>query len=344
MPRVFLKWSLIGLITALFLIWAQANAVGGLAGMLQVGELSALRPIIEDQLGTISLADGPGHDGQIFYAIGLDLDGDVVAPLLDHPAYRYRRFLFPLLASGFGLLEGWWLLYSMVAVGVVSMAVSAGLVAVMASRARRSELLALAIVLNPGVWLSTQLVTSDAMALALMVAGLYSFTRARTSSAGWFSLSGLAKDVSLATPLPLGMRFQDWKVSLIPFGVLLAWMTYLTIRFGDGFASRGNLDWPLVGMVRASTNWGLLDRTEWVYLIAAMLMVALGIAFSVRRTWLRWPIAAWTVLALISSNWVWDFGNNAVRAFAPILVLVALSGTYASTTSELEETGTGLGS
>jgi hypothetical protein len=34
---------------------------------------------------------------------------------------------------------------------------------------------------------------------------------------------------------------------------------------------------------------------------------------------------AWTALAIVSSNWVWDFGNNVARAFAPIMVLCALS-------------------
>lgn len=329
MPRVFWKWFAIGLGAALFLVWAQSQAVGGLAGLLQVGETSLVRPLIEAQLGSVPLAEGPGHDGQIFYSMALDLDGDTVGPLLDHPAYRYRRILYPLLASGLGLLEGWPLLYSMVGLGVISMAVSAGLVATMATGAGKTELLGLAVVLNPGLWLSVQLVTSDALALALMIVGLYAFTRREWSSAP-FALSALAKEVSLATPVPLGVRYRNWKAVLIPIGALVIWMTFLTVRFGDGFASRGNLDWPFVGLVDASRNWASLDPTEWVYLTIALLTIVLGIVYSMRRSWLRWPIAAWTGLALVSSNWVWDFGNNAVRAFAPILVLVALTGTYAS--------------
>lgn len=335
MQRVFWKWFALGLGAALFLVWAQAQAVGGIAGLLQVGETSLVRPLIEGQLSSIPLAGGTGHDGQIFYSIALDLDGETVGPLLDHPAYRYRRILFPLLASGFGLLEGWPLLYSMIGLGAMSMAVSSGLVAIMATAARRSELLALAVVLNPGIWLSVQLVTSDVFALALMIAGLFAFTRRQWSSAP-FALSALAKDVGLATPVPLGARYRDWRLALIPTGVLLLWMTFLTVRFGGGFASRGNLNWPFLGLVDASRNWASLDLTEWVYLTIAFLTVALGIFYSMRRNWLQWPIAAWTGLALISSNWVWDFGNNAVRVFAPILVLVALTGTYVPAAAKLD--------
>ena len=80
--------------------------MGGIEGLLQVGETSDVRPLIESQLGEVPLAPGSGHDGQIYYAIGLDLDGDEVGPLLDHAAYRYRRILYPLVASGFGLFDG----------------------------------------------------------------------------------------------------------------------------------------------------------------------------------------------------------------------------------------------
>lgn len=321
----FVRWTLIGLAAAVFLSWAQVRAVDGVAGMLQVGETSNLRPLIEDELGEIPLARGPGHDGQIYYAIGLDLVGDEVGPLLDHAAYRYRRILSPMVASIGGVLDGWALLWGQLALGVASMAVAAGLVASMAVRAGRSHLLALAVVLNPGVWLSVQLLTPDAFALALMIAGLWGVSRRRDSASTWFSLSGLAKDVNLATPIPLGVSRRDWRVAVIPLGVLVAWMVWLSIQFGDGFASRGNLGLPMVGLFDASSNWATFDGREWVFLVFALASVGAGVYFSVRRSWLRWPIAAWTALALVSTNWVWDFGNNAARAFAPLLVLSLLS-------------------
>jgi hypothetical protein len=314
------------------LAWAQARAVGGVAGMLQVGETSNLRSMIEEQLGEVPLAPGPGHDGQIYYAIGLDLDGSEVGPLLDHAAYRYRRMLGPALASLFGLLEGNALLWSQLIAGIISMACATGLVALMASRAGRSEYLALAVLLNPGVWLSVQLLTPDALSLALMLTGLF----AVTLSAGpnvWFGLSGLAKDVSLATPIPLGAARRDWRMMVLPVLPMLAWMTVLQIQFGDGFAARGNLGLPVLGIVEASSNWANLDVPDIAYLVFTLVSVALGLVYSFQKTWLRWPIAAWTGLALVSSNWVWDFGNNAARAFAPLVVLLAL----ASTDREVDE-------
>lgn len=329
--RAFWKWSAIGLVIAVFLLWTQAITVDGLAGLLQVGEASNLRPLIEDQLGAVPLADGFGHDGQIFYAIGADLSGDEVGPLLDHAAYRYRRILYPLVSSLFGLLDGWALLYGMMVVAAASMAVSAGIVGVLAARAGKPDLLALAVILNPGVWVSVRLLTSDAPTLALMLGALYAFTgRRNNESASTFALSVLAKDVNVATPVPLGLQFRNWKMLIVPVGVLAAWMGYLTIRFGGGFSSRGNLDWPLVGILDATANWSGFDATEWVYVVFAILSMVTGAVFSFRKSWLQWPIIAWTGLAVVSSSWVWDFGNNAARAFAPIVVLIALTGVYAS--------------
>jgi hypothetical protein len=297
--------------------------------MLEVGETSNLRPLIEEQLGDVPLADGPGHDGQIYYAIALDLDGSDVGPLLDHAAYRYRRILFPLLGSGFGLLDGLPLLLGMIGVNVVSFATAAGLTAAMAKRAGQRELLALAVLLNPGAWLSVQLLTCDILALALMVVALdLSLRRSRWGAGAAFGLSVLAKEVFLATPVPLAVPDvrRRWPLALAPLAGIVAWMGLLSVWVSDGFAARGNLGWPLMGIVSASANWGGLDPKEWFYLVIALGFVVVGAVWSLKRSWLRWPITAWTVLALISSNWVWDFGNNAARAFAPIVVLVALAG------------------
>ena len=310
------------------LLWAQSEAVGGIEGLLQVGEISAVRPLIETQLGDIPLAPGPGHDGQIYYAIGLDLSGDEVGPLLDHAGYRYRRILYPLLASGFGLLEGSALLIGMIVLTIASTAVAAGATAAVATRVGISEWVALAVLLNPGVWLSVRLLTSDALALALMMLGLMALGSKLVLPAASFALSTLAKDVFVVTPIGLAVGLDRKRRALggISLLVLLAWMTWLTVTLGDGFTGRGNVALPVVGLVDGSANWPNLDVEELIYLGFGLVTVLAGLFVGIgRRSWLRWPILGWTGLALISSNWVWDFGNNAARAFAPLAVLIVLS-------------------
>ena len=327
LPRVFLKWFAIGAVAAGFLAWSQANEVGGIAGMLQVGETSELRPYIEAELGPIPLARGHGHDGQIYYAMGLDLIGNEVPELVDHGGYRYRRILFPLISSLGGLLGGEALLWGMVTVTVVAIGVAAGVVAVVARHHGRSEWLALAVVLNPGIWLSIRLLTADTLAIATMTVGLLAVLLARPR--GWlgFSLSVLAKDVYLATPggLAVSRERSRWRLVAIPAAVLVAWMTWVTFAIGDGFTGRGNLAWPFTGIVESWGHWAGLAGDDLVYLVFALLSVLAGLVYG---AWaggrLRWAILAWSVLGVISSNWVWDFGNNAARVFAPIVILIAI--------------------
>ena len=324
----FIRWAVIGAVASAILLWAQSEAVGGIEGLLQVGEASDIRPLIEAQLGDIPLAPGPGHDGQIYYAIGLDLSGDQVGPLLDHAGYRYRRILYPLLASGFGLLEGTSLLIGMIVVTIVSTAVASGATAALAYRVGISEWAALSVLLNPGVWLSVRLLTSDTLALALMMVGLMALGVRLALPATSFALSVLAKDVFVVTPigLAIGRDRRRRLLAGISLLILIVWMTWLTVTLGDGFTGRGNVSLPFLGIVDGAANWQNLDLEELAYLGFGLITVLAGLLTGLgRRSWLRWPILGWTGLALISSNWVWDFGNNAARAFAPLAVLVVLS-------------------
>lgn len=328
-PRAALwKWSLIGALVAGVLIATQANAVGGMTGLLQVGEVSRLAPLIEEEVGDLPLAPGKGHDTQIYYAIGIDLRGEQMPELFDHGPYRYRRILYPAAASLFGLLDGRALLVSMIIITLLSAAAASGLIATMAVRAGGSEWLALAVVLNPGVWLSVRLLTADIVAMALMLLGLNLFAVGRRGAPFVFALTGLTKEVFLLTPgaLAISKDRRRWSLIVVPAFTLVAWMTWLTFTMGNAFTGRGNVGLPFVGMVEAFDVWVTSDLADIFYVVFGLLSVLAGLVFSVfRRTWLRWTVLAWSLLGIISSSWVWDIGNNAARVFAPIVVLIALA-------------------
>ena len=310
------------------LIVAQASAVGGYAGLLQVGEQSAMRPVVESEMGDVPLAPHSGHDGQISYGIGLDLLGKEIPDVLDHGAYRYRRILYPAVASLFGSLDGESLLAGMIVLTVISAAVAAGLTASIGTRLGWTDWVGLAVLLNPGVWLSVRLLTSDIMALALMLLGLHLVLVGRRWPAILaFSGSGLAKDAYLITPggLAISRDRRRWALMLIPAVVLAGWMAWLTYAMGEGFSGRGNLTWPFVGFIDAFPTWATFDGAELFYLVFALASVAAGLVYAlVVKGWLRWSILGWSIIAIVSSDWVWDLGNNAARVFAPIAVLIAL--------------------
>lgn len=334
----FTRWSLIGAVAAIILVVAQVVAMDGMPGLLQVGHSSALRPLIERELGPVPLAPGPGHDGQIYYAMALDLDGDVVGPLLDHAGYRYRRILFPAVASLFGLLGGQALLWGMVVVVVGSTALGAGALAVMGVARGGSDWIGLAVILNPGVWLSVRLLTADVVAMALMAVALMAMTERRPSTHPAFALSALAKDFFILTPLALAVERprRRWRVGAAPLIALGIWSAVVGFLLGEGFSPRGNLALPFAGIVGASSNWTGLEVEDLLYLLFALASVATGLVVGLtRRSWLRLPILAWAALGVVSSNWVWDFGNNAARAFVALPVLITL-GFLRGTTGSLE--------
>ena len=324
----FWKWAFLGCITATLLLVAQSAAVGGPEGLLQVGETSLLREVVEGELGEIPLKPGPGHDGHVYYAIALDPSGYRVAESMGHAGYRYRRILFPLVSSLGGILGGSALLYSMIAWTILSAGVASGVTAAIAVRWSRSEWITLAVLLNPGVWLSIRLLTADTLALALMVVGLFYVTSRFKLATGSFALSVLAKDVFLLTPVGLAVSKERrrWLLPIISGALLLGWSLWLEADMGTALSPRGNLAIPFTGIVRASDTWPSMDFGGWLYLGFAMIVVIGGLLRGViHESWLRWPILTWSLVAVVSSQWVWNFGNNAARVFAPLAVLIALS-------------------
>jgi hypothetical protein len=325
----FIKWSILGLLLAVISMAPQTLTIGSAAGLLRVGEDSGLRPLIEEQLGTVPLAPAGGHDGQLYYAIALDFHGDTVGPLLDHASFRYRRILFPLVGSGFGTLDGHALLAGMLIVNVLAAGIAAGAVAAVAVARGGSQWVALSVVLNPGLWLSLRLVTPDALALALMSLGLLLTTlKKERSTAGVLALSVLAKEAYLVTPMGLAMgRGRRAWLPLAASGAALGlWILWLTARFGSALSVRQNITIPFLGIWDASTYWPNLTSDEWFYLTVALASVFAGLVVGIwKPSFVRWPLLGWSILGVISSDLVWNLGNNAARVLAPIPLLVALS-------------------
>lgn len=322
------RWFLLAVVVGIVLVWAEAQSSGGLAGLLRVGDESVARPIVEEELGSVPLTEGFGHDGQFFYAIGIDLSGDIMSERAGDWAYRYRRILYPLVASGFGLLEGEALLFGMVATSILSFAVAAAAAAWIANRVGLSEWVVLAVLINPGIWLAVRLLTADTLALALMLLGLGMVVARRRGSPAGFALSVLAKEVYLPTPAGVAVDRdrRRWLDFLVPLAVLLAWLIWLSSTMTSGFTPRNNIALPATGVIEAASNWASMGSADWFYLILAFVFVAAGVgAGALMKGWLRWPILAWVGVALISSEAVWEFGNNAARVFAPIAVLIALN-------------------
>ncbi len=330
-------WFVIGVVAAIFLQWIQIRAIGGgLDGLLSVGQTSPMRPYIETDLGSVITVPDRGHDGQTAYLIARDpLAAGPAAAAMDHAGFRYRRILYPGLAGLGGLLGAGATLVGLAAVAALAFGLAAAATADLAIGQRANDRLALAAVINPGLWLSVQLLTVDALAIGLTLTGLALWRREKlTPAAIILALATLAKDQMLLVALSLAAweltRSRRTRAAIIggPAVVtLLGWSLVTSLLVDDGFAVRGNLTAPFAGIAAAARNWDAVAASDLILAVGTLALIGLAAAgaWRRRREVEAFLLVPWIALALISSNWVWDLGNNVARVYAIVLPLAALA-------------------
>lgn len=334
--RHLLAWFLVGVVVALALQWLQVRALGGdWTGLVNTGETSMLRPLIEAELGPVTTSERAGHDGQFSFLVAVDPLGLGPAPeLFDHGAYRYRRILLPVLGGGFGLLGGEAVLVGLIVWSAVGLGLAtAGLADLGAGWGARSWAVA-GVLANPGVWLSVQLLTPDVLALGLALGGVALWRRGiRWWGVAALALAALAKDQYLLVAAALAgwewVRAQRREAFIILVGTvtpLTVWVIYLSATLGEGLTPRGNFSLPVVGILDAARGWADSGSGDLTFSLIAVggLLLAGVVPFFARSTLLRWLTWPWVVLALVSSGWVWNLGNNSLRVFAPLLTFAVL--------------------
>ncbi len=147
------------------------------------------------------------------------------------------------------------------------------------------------------------------------------------------ALAALAKDQYLM--VAAGLAGFEWfrahrrEAVILVAGAatpLVIWSIWLTGTMGQGFTPRSNLSVPLVGIFEAAPGWAQNGAANLTFaLITAFgLLLAIVVLYFVRSSFLNWMTLPWVILALISSEWVWKFGNNSLRVFAPLIAFSAL--------------------
>lgn len=330
------RWFVAGAVFAAFLIATQARSLGGLAGLLLVGDDAHLRGFIEALLDNVPLVRGEGHDGQIYFAMAHDLDGSTVGDLVNNPGIRYRRPVLPVLSSFGGLFSGSAVLWTTAAwlsvgTGVAWMSVRAILKELGASPLWMAPLIA-----YPGFWLAVRLFTPDMIGFGAALLAL-AIVLLLPDRFGWavvlMVLATLTKEAFLAIPVAAGAwlflsgrRMRGALIALVP-AVTLAGAVALVLRRFDVEAVDGNLGLPFMGIIDARDTWPLTPVSDriYVYLTMALLLVGLAAIFVARSGLLRWLIAPWLLIATVSSEWIWEIGNGLSRSFAPVAVFAGLA-------------------
>lgn len=334
----FAFWFALGFACVAVLQVSHAHATGGIGGLLKVGQDHPLADMIMTEIPETPVAPGLGHDGQINFAIATDLTGDRVPDLMESMeavGYRYRRIGFPALSGLFGQLNGVGLVWGMAVLNAAAAGLAAAATAAIAQHFQRTQWVAIAVILNPGVWLSALLLTADNLALATGLLAILAFLKGRLVWAiVGLIVAVLTKEAALAFTVGLAgyawtatgdRRTAGWLAagSLLPLG---AWLLFVQARIGDSFGAGGGLDLPLRGLIHAAGAWPQQSPQNKLFTTVTLFFLVLGVVGLARRRELwRWLIWPWIGVALISSRFIWIFGNNSIRVFAPLIVLTVLA-------------------
>jgi hypothetical protein len=333
-----LGWFLAGcgLVLALQTFFVRQHG-GDWAVLIRVGADKPHRAHIEEELGPIVCLDALGHDGQINYLIARDPfcrhDTNVLLSVFDNPPYRYRRILYPLLAGGFGLFGARAVLLGLVFWLLLGAGLIAAASADLCSRWRVSGTAMVLVLLNPGTYLSAQVLTADALAAGLALGGVVLWFRQRQRTAALVLAAAvlvretsLLVTLSLVLPLLAQRRIRPALFLAATSGLpWLAWSLWVrwAIPGGNGLE---NLSPPFAGIIESIPLWRIQGPASVVFGGLSLLLVAaaLPIAWRTPNRFLCCSCLLWACLAVVLSRDVWGHPGNVLRSLLPLWVFLVL--------------------
>jgi hypothetical protein len=197
---------------------------------LRVGQFAAARPYVERSMPDPVLTNDYGHDGQQFYVIASTFPhAHDALPYVDHIRYRFRRVLFPALASV--APDGAPLVWTMFAINLLAIGAAAVALGQLSRRLGGSLWVGLVVGINPALWESLQGSLADGLAFALALWGLVLWRKHLAWAVVLFTLAALTRETSLVVPAAcwLVARGRPRRWLLIPPAVFGAWAAVVAI-------------------------------------------------------------------------------------------------------------------
>jgi hypothetical protein len=143
-----------------------------------------------------------GYDAQWYYFIAADPLGAAI--VLDRPAFRYQRILFPVLIRVLSLGRVEWMPWVMLGINLASACLATYLIAELLAKKGASSWYALVFSLSFGFLLAMRLDLLEPLVLILALGGWKFYTEDKpVAGIVLFALSGLTKEIGLVFPAAL---------------------------------------------------------------------------------------------------------------------------------------------
>jgi hypothetical protein len=348
------SWLLVGsTVTFFYVAWVLLTLQHGSAqDFIHVGrsfvQRSQASPVISGFSG-YRYDDNIGFDGEFMYFIALD---PVHARYyVDYPPYRYTRILYPLVSGALGLYDPNRVAYTLIAVNLAMIALGTFVLGAWLRRRGVSAWFALVYGFYPGIFITLQRDTSEAMAYSLAIVAIYVFDcglRWRlVLSAAVFALAALTRETTLVfagiwalglllagdgtTAVKIATNWRRFAVfGVIAFAPLLAWKAFLLVSM-HSLGLEGVLSpIPFGGVFYLVRHEVEMEQLRTVVIPGFLCLGAaiIAIAAGARRIEI-WALLANTLLymAFLSSASFIDLSSSA-RVTVPIALAAALAIPY----------------
>lgn len=317
---------------------------------LAVGEDAPPASYVSDVLrDDVDMRPGPGHDGQYFFVTASDpllTEPEIHLEASDRPTYRSQRVLFPLVASGFGSLEGWAVAWGLLVLSVLTFGIGSYATALVAEGMGGSAWWGMAFGLNLGVMSELLVGGGGHFALAL---GMGAVAAVQRSHFGWsvvlLGLAALSREATLV--FAAGVAVWLWSEGrkrlavlhlAVPAILVGLWAVYVRVRLGSasGVNEVEEFGLPFRGLVEAARLWPS-DSLNLVAGVVVVVLLTMFVIRMIRQPWLvGWAALGFVPVAILFSRQVWFSYFDITRAVSPVITAYLLMAFAARGTPEIE--------
>ncbi|CCQ64145.1 AZOBR_p60025 family cell surface glycopolymer formation protein [Crocosphaera watsonii] len=222
-----------------------------ITGFFRIGSILPLSPFLNPE-NTLIYQGEIGYDGQQFLSLAFDpfLQNPETVNSLDHPIYRYRRILYPLVSYVLAFGNPSLIPYFMVGINALSILIIVAITNLYFKSDNVSKFQSLFTLCIPGVWMVLSLGTADLFSSVFLIASFYCYRYEQYRLTALFiSLGCLTRETLLIVWFALFLtsliqkRFKQ--ITYLLYGLIppILWTVYITF-----------LDLP--GKVRVKDNFG----------------------------------------------------------------------------------------
>jgi hypothetical protein len=292
----------------------------------------------EEKLGREVLTrPAQGHDGKYFFVQANDpllTEPADNASILDRPAYRSQRMLYPLVAGAGGLASAEIITWSLVLVNVVFLGLGSWAVARIAEKHGVTAWAGLAFALNIGLLSELFIDGAGIVSFALACLGALALEEDRDWLAALlFAGASLTREVMLVFVGFIALfwlvkkRSIHWLLGIPSVLAVGAWALYVRTRVEiptDSPQIREITAVPFSGMFEALTSGRAAAIDYLVIGVLCLLVFIVPIRAIKSRVFLSWGAVGFAVLAPFLTFYVWQKSFDISRALAPLATVFVL--------------------